>query len=101
MRELRESRPYATRAFGNFSVVSDIVGAGAYSARFDLQADSTHLTRCQVITARPVNTGGDDYYSLMFYLPKGWTTGTTSSQVGVIIAQLNYQNLGPGGPTIA
>ena len=74
---------------------------GAYAARFDLPADSTHLTRCQVITKRPVNAGGDDYYSLMFYLPDGWTTGITPPQFGVLIAQLNLQNLGPGGPTIS
>ncbi len=52
MRELRLGAN-ATRAFGNFSLVSDIVGSGAYAARFDLQADSTHLTRCQVITVGP------------------------------------------------
>jgi len=91
----------ATRAFGNFNLVSDIVGEGAYAARFDLPADPTHLTRCQVITKRPVNAGGDDYYSLMFYLPKGWTTGITPPQFGVIIAQLNYQGLGPGSPNIS
>jgi Polysaccharide lyase len=86
----------STRTFGDFSVDSSNVGAGRYSGQFTLPADSTHLTRCQLITPRPINNGGDDYYSLMFYIPPGWTPGTNAFW-GVSIAAFNFENLW-GGP---
>src|SRR5581483_7807282 len=64
-----------TRTFGNFSISSP-GGQGNYDGQFAVPADSTHLTRCQVLTPRTVNVGADEYYSLMLYLPNGWSTGT-------------------------
>jgi hypothetical protein len=89
-----------TRTFGNFFLDTSVVGQGKNSGRFDLPADASHLTRCGLTIPRNVGAGTDDYYSLMFYLPTGWTPGTAAFW-GVVIAQLNQQNLGPGGPTIA
>ena len=86
--------------FGPFNYDTQTVGQGTYSGRFDLPAWSGGRTRSQVITSRSVNTGGDDYYSLMFYVPVGWTPGA-SAFWGVSIAEFNFQNLGSGGPTIA
>jgi hypothetical protein len=86
--------------FGSFNLDTQIVGQGRYSGRFQLPAWSGGRTRSQVYVGRPVNIGGDDYYSLMVYLPVGFTTGT-SSFWGVSIAELNFQSLGMGGPTIA
>jgi Polysaccharide lyase len=86
----------STRTFGQFVIDGSTAGAGRYSGQFTLPADATHLTRCQVITPRPVNTGGDDYYSLMFYVPTRWTSGTGAFW-GVSIAAFNFENLW-GGP---
>src|SRR6266566_7486732 len=85
--------------FGTFNLDTQIVGQGRYSGRFQLPAWSGGRTRSQVYVARQVNTGGDDYYSLMFYVPVGWTPGTGAFW-GVSIAELNFQSLGVGGPTI-
>jgi len=91
--------------FGDFSVDTQNVGEGTSSGLFTLPAWSGGKTRCQVITHRGINVGGDDYYSLMFYVPAGGfqpgTTSSSASQWGVSIAELNFQNLGHGGPTIA
>jgi len=86
--------------FGTFYTDTQTVGQGSVAGRFTLPAWTGGRTRSQVITGRPVNTGGDDYYSLMFYVPTGWTPGT-SAFWGVSIAELNFQNLGVGGPSIA
>jgi Polysaccharide lyase len=86
--------------FGPFNVDNQTVGQAPYSGRFQLPAWSGGKTRSQLIHYRSVNVGSDDYYSLMFYVPAGWTPGTTAFW-GVSIAEFNFQNLGPGGPTIA
>ena len=86
--------------FGTFNTDTQTVGQGKYSGRFSLPAWSGGLTRSQVFTSRPINIGGDDYYSLMFYVPKGWSPGTQSFW-GVSIMEVNFESLGPGGPTIA
>jgi hypothetical protein len=49
-----------------------------------------------VLTPRTVNAGGDDFYSLMLYLPNGWTTGTNSFW-GAEILNLNWEGM-PGAP---
>jgi hypothetical protein len=91
--------------FGDFYIDTQNVGEGTSSGRFTLPAWSGGKTRCQVITKRSINVGGDDYYSLMFYVPAGGfqpgTMSSSASQWGVSIAELNFQNLGHGGPTIA
>jgi hypothetical protein len=86
--------------FGRFSLTVRNPGQGRYGGRFDLPAWSLGRTRAQLITSRPVNAGGDDWYSLMLYVPRGWSPGTTDFW-GVSIAELNFQGLGTGGPTIA
>ena len=91
----------ATRAFGNFSIVSDIVGQGAYAARFDVPADPTHLTRCQVITNVPRQRRWRRLLLTDVLPAERLATGITPPQFGVIIAQLNHQRFGPGSPTSA
>ena len=86
--------------FGDINVDDQVVGQGRFSGRFTLPAWRGGKTRSQLITPRPVNAGGDDYYTLMFYVPHGWTAGTGSFW-GVQIAQVNFESLGPGGPTVA
>jgi hypothetical protein len=86
--------------FGPFNVVTDIVGQGRYAGRFDLPAWSGGRTRSQVITARPIGVGTDDYYSLMFYVPKGWSPGTTAFW-GVSIMEPNFEGLGGGGGPVS
>ena len=81
--------------FGTFNPDTQNVGQGKYSGRFSLPAYSGGKTRSQVFVTRPVNAGGDDYYSLMFYVPSGWSPGTNSFW-GVQLAEVNFENLGPG-----
>ena len=84
--------------FGPFNVVTNRVGQGRYAGEFDLPAWSGGKTRSQVITPRPIGVGTDDYYTLMFYIPQGWTPGT-SSFWGVQIAEMDFEGLGGnGGP---
>jgi hypothetical protein len=85
--------------FGTFNL-SQTAGEGAYGGQFTVPGWSGGRTRSQVIANRTVNAGGDDYYSLMFYVPSGWSPGT-SQFWGVSIAELNFQGLGTGGPSIA
>jgi hypothetical protein len=90
--------------FGNFYVDSQTRGEGAYGGQFTLPAWSGGRTRSQVITRRPVGVGSDDYYTLMFYVPQGWSSGTGTGGTnfwGVSIAELNYQGLGLGSPNVA
>jgi hypothetical protein len=90
--------PNTTRTFGNFYVTMSPVGQGRYAGRFQLPADPNHLTRCQVLAPRAVNVGGDDWYSLMLYLPKGWSTGTNGFW-GAEILNLNMEGMpGYGAP---
>jgi Polysaccharide lyase len=86
--------------FGDVNVEERLVGQGRFAGRFTLPAWPGGRTRSQLITPRTINIGGDDYYTLMFYLPPGWTPGTNSFW-GVSIAELNFQSLGHGGPTVA
>ena len=85
-----------TRTFGNFYVTGTRVGQGKYAGLFTLPADPNHLTRCELLTRRDVNVGGDDFYSLMVYLPKKWSPGTNAFW-GVEIAQFNWEGM-PGAP---
>jgi hypothetical protein len=89
------------KTFGNFFVVQSPVGEGADAGRFDLPADTTRGTRCELLAPRTLNLGGDDYYTLMLYLPRGWKTSASDATGfwGVEIAQLNFEIL--WGPTIA
>ncbi len=84
-------------SFGTFFPQRSRVGQGSFAGRFDLPTDGSRLTRCEVATRRGINAGGDDFYSLMVYLPYGWSTGTEGFW-GVEIAQLNFQ--GYWGPTV-
>jgi hypothetical protein len=79
--------------FGPFNVVANPVGQGRYAGEFDLPAWSGGRTRSQVVTSRPVGDGTDDYYTLMFYVPQGWTPGTNTFW-GVSIAEPDFENLG-------
>ena len=84
--------------FGPFDVVTNPVGQGRYAGEFDLPAWSGGNTRSQLITPRPIGVGTDDYYTLMFYIPQGWTPGT-SSFWGVQITEMDFEGLGGnGGP---
>ena len=89
-------QPPGTKTFGNFFIETSLVGQGRAAGRFDVPTDRKKLTRCEVFTTRPIGVGGDDYYSLMVYMPKGWSPGTTSFW-GASIAQLNFENL-PAAP---
>lgn len=93
----------STTHFGNFYVDKRHAGEGAFGAEFALPAWPGGKTRCQLITRRTINVGHDDYYSLMFYVPReGFQPGTTPDTAwGVSIAEFNFQNLGRGGPTIS
>jgi Polysaccharide lyase len=64
-------------------------GQGAYFGEFSVPADTQHKQRCQLAYQRSVNNGGDDYYSLMVYVPAGWSPGNVAW--GPVVAQLNYQ----------
>jgi len=89
----------STTDFGPISVVKGMGGQGTYAAEFQLPANGAIKQRCQVITSRTVNLGGDDYYSLMFDVPAGGFQPGTSSW-GPQIAELDFQNL-YNGPTLA
>jgi hypothetical protein len=90
-----------TSDFGPLTIVKGLGGQGAYAGQFQLPANTTIKQRCQVIVSRTVNLGGDDYYSLMFYVPPGgFQPGTSGGAFGPSIAQLNFQNLA-NGPTVA
>jgi hypothetical protein len=84
--------PSPTRTFGNFFVVTSRSGQGHQSGRFDLPADTAKLTRCEMFSRRGIGIGADDWYSLMLFLPKGWTAGTNAFW-GVEVAQLNFENV--------
>ena len=88
--------PNTTRTFGNFYVTTSLVGQGRYSGRFQVPTDQNHLTRCQLLARRTVNVGADEYYSLMLYLPKGWSAGTNGFW-GAEILNLNWEGM-PGAP---
>ncbi|MBX4201992.1 hypothetical protein KW803_03850 [Candidatus Saccharibacteria bacterium] len=65
-------------------------GQGTYFGEFSIPADTTHKQRCQnAITTRPTTINAGEYFSLMVYVPVGWTPGT--SAWGPAIAELNYQ----------
>ena len=82
--------------FGTFSVDSSGVGQGRYGGRFTVPAWSGGRTRCEVLTQRTVNVGGDDYYALMVNFPAGWSPGTKVFW-GVNMVQLNWEGF-PGAP---
>jgi hypothetical protein len=86
--------------FGPFNVVTNPVGQGRYAGKFDLPAWSGGLTRSQLFTPRPIGVGTDDYYTLMFYIPRGWTPGT-SVFWGVQIAEMDFEGLGAGGGPVS
>jgi hypothetical protein len=89
----------ATANFGPFYVErtgvpthsGDVVpaGQGSYFGSFAVPADPQHKQRCQVMYARPESYNVDDYYSLMVYVPVGWSPGR--AVWGPAIAELNYQ----------
>jgi Polysaccharide lyase len=87
--------------FGEFHVDDTIVGEGSYSGRFTLPAFQGGRTRSQLFTRRSSNEGGDDYYSLMFYVPPGGFHPGTSGYWGVQIAELNWEGLAAGQPTFS
>ena len=64
-------------------------GQGTYFGELSVPADTQHKQRCQVVYQRPIANGSDDYYSLMVYVPVGWTPGNAGW--GPVIAELNYQ----------
>jgi hypothetical protein len=86
---------WATR--GTFSVISP--GAqGNYAARFDLPADRSKDTACEVGRWRTAAPGSDDYYALDVMFPSNWQEpGDTSVDAnawwGMVISSLNYPRI--------
>jgi len=83
------------RLRGNFFVETSVAGEGAASGRFDLppsQMPNFPLEACELTHPVPLGLGTDGYYGYMFYVPVGWTTGT-SAFWGVTTAQWHFQNI--------
>ncbi len=87
--------------FGDFALDAAVVGEGRFSGRFSVPAFPGGRTRSQLFTRRPINAGGDDYYSLMFYVPQGGFQPGTSGYWGVQIAELNYEGIAGGQPSFS
>lgn len=92
--------------FGPWTLENTIVGHGLHSGRFDLPVYGAGRTRSQVITGRTAVANTDDYYTLQFFCPVNWAPGTDPDPAsgawwGVSILEVNFQNLGVGGPTVA
>jgi hypothetical protein len=81
---------YATR--GNLYVVADTPAQGRYAGRFDLPADTTTSTSCEVLRKRTLALGTDDWYGMEVYFPSNWQE-PSSAFWGMAIAQFNYQAL--------
>jgi hypothetical protein len=81
------SDSYSAR--GNLYVVSDPVEQGTRGSRFDLPADSSRTSACEVLRKRTAAPGTDDYYALALRFPTNWVEPSTTFW-GMLIAQFNY-----------
>jgi hypothetical protein len=81
---------FATR--GSYTVQQTTVGQGRWAARFDLPADATKPTACEVIHDRTLDLGRDDYYALALRFPKNWRE-PSGVFWGLVIAQFNYEGI--------
>jgi Polysaccharide lyase len=79
---------FATR--GSFTPEQNTVGQGRWAARFNLPADITRPTACEVIHGRTLDLGSNDYYAFDVYFPKTWRE-PSGAFWGLIIAQFNYE----------
>jgi hypothetical protein len=86
---------------GSFTANQNVVAQGRWAARFDLPADPTKATACEVIHNRTLDLDTDDYYALDVFFPTNWREPGNMPKAfwGVAIAQLNYQMI-HGGPLI-
>lgn len=84
---------------GSFFVSQDVVAQGRWAARFELPADPTKPTACEVIHNRTLDLDTDDYYALDVFFPTNWREPGNMPNAfwGVAIAQFNYQMI-HGGP---
>jgi hypothetical protein len=79
---------------GNLFVDSAVTPGSGFSARFDLPGNVAPYSTsvCELLHLVPMGLGTDRYYSYMFYVPPGWTPGTTSFW-GVETAQIHFQGI--------
>ena len=80
---------YITR--GALNLVTYVVGQGSTAGRFDLPA-SSQRSACEGLRKRTLNLGADEYYGMMFRLPKDWRKPSRAGW-GLVLAQLNYQRI--------
>jgi hypothetical protein len=84
---------------GTFNIVSDLVAQGSRAARFDLPADTSRRTACEVMSpVRKVGLNTDDYYSQAVRFPTNWVE---PGGWGMTISQPNYHWPGFGSPVLS
>jgi Polysaccharide lyase len=78
---------------GTFRVQQKMVGQGRWAARFELPADPTRATACEIIHNRTLDLGRDDYFALAVSFPRTWKEPGDQARSfwGMAIAQFNYQ----------
>jgi Polysaccharide lyase len=89
----------STTTRGYFYAVSDIAAQGSYAGRFDLPADSTKKTGCEVLRQRTLRLNTDEFYALDVRFPTNWVepdVGAGSGGWGLTFAQFNFQNIWAG-----
>jgi hypothetical protein len=78
---------------GTFRAEDKLAGQGRWAARFDLPADPSKPTACEIIHTRTLDLGRDDYYALALFFPRIWKEPGDQQRSfwGMALAQFNYQ----------